>query len=177
MKRQLLLLVIGLVLNIAEKTTITSSKPGSKGIFIWVSWTKSGSILSTKTLHAERIKSTDETVTYDKVLNNLPHEVYVSLQKQTDKAFLVWYGALWQWTPDGYTEGPKVTPATKVNLLTPTSTVNAIRVGFQPVVALSKFHQKSMAYYNEDGMVYWTMGAPLNETIIRHGPLTGQGSI
>ena len=29
-----------------------------------------------------------------------------------------------------------------------------------------KFYQRSMTFYDEDGMVYWTMGAPLDETII-----------
>jgi hypothetical protein len=29
-----------------------------------------------------------------------------------------------------------------------------------------KFYQKIILYYDEGGMVYWTMGAPLDETII-----------
>jgi hypothetical protein len=29
-----------------------------------------------------------------------------------------------------------------------------------------RFYQKSFIYYDEDEMVYWTMGAPLEETII-----------
>lgn len=29
-----------------------------------------------------------------------------------------------------------------------------------------KFYQKSITYYDYGGMVYWTMGAPLEETII-----------
>jgi len=29
-----------------------------------------------------------------------------------------------------------------------------------------RFYQKSITYYDEGGMVYWTMGAPLEETII-----------
>ena len=28
------------------------------------------------------------------------------------------------------------------------------------------FYQKKITYYEEDGLVYWTMGAPLSETII-----------
>ena len=28
------------------------------------------------------------------------------------------------------------------------------------------FYQKSLIYYHQDGMVYWTMGAPINETKI-----------
>ena len=28
------------------------------------------------------------------------------------------------------------------------------------------FYSKNITYYDEDGMVYWTMGAPLVETII-----------
>ena len=29
-----------------------------------------------------------------------------------------------------------------------------------------RFYQKAMTYYDEGGMVYWTMGAPLEETTI-----------
>jgi hypothetical protein len=29
-----------------------------------------------------------------------------------------------------------------------------------------KFYQKSITYYESDGLVYWTMGAPVEETII-----------
>jgi hypothetical protein len=89
-------------------------------------------------LHEERTKSRCETICCDVLLNVLPHGSYVALQKAPGKAFLFWYGALWQWTPDGYIEGPKVTPTAKVNVLTPASTVNALRAGFQPIVALNK---------------------------------------
>jgi hypothetical protein len=29
-----------------------------------------------------------------------------------------------------------------------------------------KFYTKPITYFDEDGMVYWTMGAPVEETII-----------
>ena len=29
-----------------------------------------------------------------------------------------------------------------------------------------KFYRKAITYYEESGMVYWTMGAPVDETII-----------
>lgn len=29
-----------------------------------------------------------------------------------------------------------------------------------------KFYSKDITYFNESGMVYWTMGAPIEETII-----------
>ena len=29
-----------------------------------------------------------------------------------------------------------------------------------------KFYRKSITYYDDGGLVYWTMGAPLEETII-----------
>ncbi len=28
------------------------------------------------------------------------------------------------------------------------------------------FYKKELTYYDEDGLVYWTMGAPISETII-----------
>ena len=29
-----------------------------------------------------------------------------------------------------------------------------------------RFYQNKITYYEEDGFVYWTMGAPLDETVI-----------
>jgi len=31
---------------------------------------------------------------------------------------------------------------------------------------IGRFYQKSITYFDEEGMVYWTMGAPIEETII-----------
>ena len=31
---------------------------------------------------------------------------------------------------------------------------------------IGKFYSKEIIYFNESGMVYWTMGAPIEETII-----------
>ena len=62
----------------------------------------------------------------------------MSLEKAPRAAFLFWYGALWQWLPEGYREGPKVLPSTMVEVLTPTSTVNALKSGYHPVVDLDK---------------------------------------
>ena len=28
------------------------------------------------------------------------------------------------------------------------------------------FYQKAITYYDEDGLIYWTMGEPINETTI-----------
>ena len=92
-------------------------------------------------LQGERVKGTAETLTYDALLNDLPHGIFVSLQKAPDKAFLFWYGVLWEWTPEGYVEGSKVTPTAKLNVLTPASTVNALMAGYQPLVALDKVIQ------------------------------------
>jgi hypothetical protein len=89
-------------------------------------------------LQEERTNNRCETIGYDVRLNVLPQGVYVALQKAPSKAFLFRYGALWQWTPEGYLKGPKITPSTKVNVLTPASTVNALRAGFQPLVSLNK---------------------------------------
>ena len=61
-------------------------------------------------LQSERTKSNIETVTYDDLLNVLPQGSYVSLKVAPGKAYLFWYGALWEWSPEGYAEGPKVTP-------------------------------------------------------------------
>jgi hypothetical protein len=88
-------------------------------------------------LQGERVQSDSESVADVETLDSLPQGTYVSLPKGPGKASLLWYGALWQWTPKGYIEGPKVTPTTKVIVLTPASTVNALRAGYQPVVALN----------------------------------------
>ena len=62
----------------------------------------------------------------------------MSLEKAPGAAFLCWYGALWQWLPEGYREGPKLLPSTMVEVLTPNSKVNALKSCYQPIVALDK---------------------------------------
>jgi hypothetical protein len=96
-----------------------------------------------KVLHEERVTSDRKKVTYLEELSDLPQGTFVSLTKTPDKAFLIWYGVLWQWTPEGYIEGPKVSPMTKVNVLTPASLVNAMKAGYLPVVAMNKVKTES----------------------------------
>ena len=91
-----------------------------------------------KILQDERVKSDSKVATYMDRLDALPQGTFVSLQKAPGQAFLLWYGVLWQWSSDGYIEGPKVSSTAKVVVLTPASTVNALKAGYQPVVALNK---------------------------------------
>ena len=62
----------------------------------------------------------------------------MSLEEAPGAAFLYWYGTLWQLLPEGYRHGPKVLPSTMVEVLTPNSTVDALKSCYQPIVALDK---------------------------------------
>ena len=107
---------------------------------------KVGVDINDKILQAERVKSDSKVVTYMDRLDALPQGTFVSLQKAPGQAFLLWYCALWGWSPEGYIEGPKVSPTTKVVVLTPVSTVNALKTGYQSVVALHKIVAESHSF-------------------------------
>jgi hypothetical protein len=84
-------------------------------------------------LHPERIDRTGEKVRFVAELDDLPDGVFVTLEGE-GSAHLVWRGELLAWGPGGYgTRQPRPTGA-RVSVLTPASTVAAIRAGFVPQV-------------------------------------------
>jgi len=83
-------------------------------------------------LHQERTAAK----TYRDVLTDLPDGTFVVLPDQDDKAFLVWESRLHPWTPAGYEAVLSVDASSDVIVITPRSTVAALRAGYRPEVAL-----------------------------------------
>jgi hypothetical protein len=80
-------------------------------------------------LHAERVGLDRSRRTFLAPLDDLPDGVFVKLEED---AFLVVGGALLRWSPGGYTERRPRPTGLEVAVLTPPSTVGAIRAGYAP---------------------------------------------
>jgi hypothetical protein len=70
-------------------------------------------------------------------LDALPDGVFVLLPGHPDDCYLLWNGLLRRWTPAGYSEGLRKRPGVTAHVLTPRSTVNALAVGYAPLVHAS----------------------------------------
>jgi hypothetical protein len=86
-------------------------------------------------LHNERIGPKGEKVVYEENIQNLPDGTFILMNGQP---FLLANNQLYGWTASGY---DKVVPITntegKVTVLTPKSTVNAFKAGYQPQIIIS----------------------------------------
>ena len=87
-------------------------------------------------LHGERVTRSREKVTYSALLDTLPDGVFVELNDEPATAWLIWHDRLHRWQSDGYGEQRMKPLGTKVAVLTPESTVNAIVAGYHPQVKL-----------------------------------------
>lgn len=87
-------------------------------------------------LHRERVTSDREKVTYEDRLGDLPDGVFVVMPDTPGVPLLVWENQLWEWSPEGYLKGTGYDPEVTVSVLTPASTVKAIKAGYVPQVAL-----------------------------------------
>ncbi len=85
-----------------------------------------------RALHPARVRRDRSQVRYDERIDNLPNGAFCVWQGQ---AHLVWKGALYPYTPDGY--GDRVTrPAEQsVTVLTPKPTVAVLAAGYVPQVS------------------------------------------
>lgn len=88
-------------------------------------------------LHKERLTKArllkdKKKKTYTAVLNQLPAGTFVSIEA---RPYLIWQDQLRLWTPAGYEVADLEVGETAVAVLTPPSTVNALRCGYQPFVA------------------------------------------
>ncbi len=87
-----------------------------------------------RTLHHERVGArTHAKITYPAHLDTLPDGVMVALG---ESAYLWWGGRLRAWSPGGYADSLAAASDQVVTVLTPRSTVAAIRAGYVPQVAL-----------------------------------------
>jgi hypothetical protein len=82
-------------------------------------------------LHEERLTRERKKKTYRALLSELPAGTLVSLSDLPD-AFLVTNDGLRKWSPGGYTERIEHPHGDEVAVLTPPSTVAAIRAGYAP---------------------------------------------
>lgn len=88
-------------------------------------------------LHAERLASDRSKRTFTAALDELPDGVFVTLEAPEQQAYLVWGNRLLQWSPAGYQKRRTRPQGISALLLTPPSTVAAIRAGYAPEVHTS----------------------------------------
>ncbi len=85
-------------------------------------------------LHAERLPAERSKRFVRGNLTDLPDGVFVKVEAWGEQAYLVWGDSLLAWSPGGYGERRPRPKSTPVLVLTPPSTVAAIRAGYAPVV-------------------------------------------
>jgi hypothetical protein len=85
-------------------------------------------------LHAERVGPGRSKRTFRAKLDELPDGVFVTLDDQDGDAYLIRGDSLLAWSPGGYRERRRRPRGLAVSVLTPGSTVAAIRSGYAPEV-------------------------------------------
>ncbi len=85
-------------------------------------------------LHAERIDESRSKHTFLAKLRDLPDGVFVIRNEHNAQALLIQRDALLAWSPGGYSERVRRRNDEVVSVLTPASTIAAIRAGFLPQV-------------------------------------------
>jgi hypothetical protein len=88
-------------------------------------------------LHAERAAADRSKRAFTATLGSLPDGVFVTLEPSAEQAYLVWRGRLLAWSPGGYRQRRSRPSGERVRVLTPPSTVAAIRAGYVPEVHAS----------------------------------------
>jgi hypothetical protein len=85
-------------------------------------------------LHRERVGPGRSKRTFAANLSTLPDGVLVTLGEDRDRAYLLWKGRILEWSPGGYKRACHRPDGESVSVLTPGSTVAAIRAGYLPGV-------------------------------------------
>jgi hypothetical protein len=85
-------------------------------------------------LHAERLNAVRSKQTFRAKLYELPDGVFVRHDDRGDDAYLLWRGRLFAWSAGGYVRSRPQPKRAEVEVLTPPSTVAAIRGGYMPEV-------------------------------------------
>jgi hypothetical protein len=93
-------------------------------------------------LHTERVGPDRSKRFHPQRLEDLPDGVFVTLPGSEDAAWLVWNDQIFKWSPGGYLERRPRPRRLGVALLTPPSTVAAIRAGYTPEVHASTARPK-----------------------------------
>jgi hypothetical protein len=85
-------------------------------------------------LHGERLNPDGSKRCFEAEVKDLPDGLFVTLH---GRACLLWEGRLLAWSPGGYRDWLPVPKKGRVTVLTPRSTVGAIRAGYVPGVHAS----------------------------------------
>jgi hypothetical protein len=83
-------------------------------------------------LHAERVGPDRSKRTHRANIDHLPDGVFLTLEGHDGDAWLIRGDEILAWSPAGYRERRCRPEGEVVNVLTPASTVNALRSGFVP---------------------------------------------
>jgi hypothetical protein len=92
-------------------------------------------------LHAERVGPNRSKRTDRANVDDLPDGVFVTIGGRDGGACLIWGDKLLAWSPGGYRERQRRPRGEVVTVLTPGSTVNAIRSGYVPEIHPSAWNQ------------------------------------
>ena len=87
-------------------------------------------------LHRDRLTSDGRQRTFLADIETLPDGVFV-VREDPETPWLNWRGALWAWSPEGYSDPETKLGAGVATVLTPLSTVRALAAGYTPGVDAS----------------------------------------
>jgi hypothetical protein len=85
-------------------------------------------------LHAERLNPGGSQRWFGANLDDLPDGVFITRREPVERAYLLWRDELLAWSPGGYRDRLPRPKGERVVVLTPRSTVEAIRAGYVPEV-------------------------------------------
>jgi hypothetical protein len=87
-------------------------------------------------LHAERVGAKNSKKVFRASAGELPDGTFVALDNDygDGEAHLVWRGRLLKWSASGYVASSRFSKRGQLSVLTPRSTVRAIRAGYRPDV-------------------------------------------
>ncbi len=85
-------------------------------------------------LHAERVAPDRSKRSFEAAVDGLPDGVFVAVPAWGERAYLVLGDYLLAWSPGGYCERRRRPKGEEVRVLTPPSTVKAIRAGYAPEI-------------------------------------------
>jgi len=82
-------------------------------------------------IHSERIDQKGKKITFDANIKELPDGTFIRIE---DEPYLLAGQHIYHWTPFGYDKGIPLPVSENVTVLTPKSTINAFRAGYQPQI-------------------------------------------
>ena len=87
-------------------------------------------------LHRDRLTFDGRPRTFQADIETLPDGVFVA-REGLETAWLIWRGAIWPWSPEGYGDPETKLGADVATVLTPMSTMRALTAGYTPGVDAS----------------------------------------